>query len=284
MKAGTEALVQYLWEHPDIVETRRHEPRLFYRARRVAMDSEGIKRATGRQQIQSDFKGVISSAFHENKKVVFDKTPRYISDPRMAPLVMCLTPWVKMVALLRNPIDRIISQYNFENEKRVRQHRPMVDWDTWISRDLQLLNETGVIRDWNSVNFEEFSGSRQEKEAWERYLGTPGPQMIVGRGLYAIQLRHWFVEMDRFGKSRSDLLVLQSEKLKEDTQGEYNRLLRFLGLPLHQLGDARPKHATRDSGIPMPQQIQEQLEKFYAPYNRQLSDLLGADWDGVWES
>jgi hypothetical protein len=47
MKAGMDALVQFLVDHPDIVETRKPEVLLFYRTRNAAMDSERDKKSCG---------------------------------------------------------------------------------------------------------------------------------------------------------------------------------------------------------------------------------------------
>ena len=94
---------------------------------------------------------------------------------------------------------------------------------------------------------------------------------IIGdqRGLYVIQIEHYLSAMDRVGKPRSDLFVLQSEAFRRNRQKEYNKLLK--------------KHTTTttEHSIPMPESIRKRLSELYRPYNERLFKLLG--WDRVWD-
>ena len=156
----------------------------------------------------------------------------------------------------------------------------MVDWKVWIEDDLKLLRKAGVVQDWNEVDFGSFAGSDAEMLAWKRYIRNPNSQMLVGRGLYAIQLEHYFAVMDKAGKPRSDLLIVRSEELRQQTQEVYNKILDFLDLPLHSLRDSSEKHETPQGAMPLPKDLRRKLEQFYEPYNQRLYKLLG--WDNVW--
>lgn len=102
-------------------------------------------------------------------------------------------------------------------------------------------------------------------------------QALVGKGVYAIQLRRWMAAMEKAGKSRKDLFVVRSDLLRTGTQKEYSRLLDFLGLPEHRLRDASLQHTTsRSATPPLPGHLRAELEDFYRPYNLQLEDLLGS--------
>lgn len=156
----------------------------------------------------------------------------------------------------------------------------MVDWETWIQDDIDLLRRAGVLQDWNQVDFEEFSGSDAELFAWKKYLRSRTSQMIVGRGLYSLQIEHYFVAMEKAGKPRSDLLVLRSEELRDETQSVYDRVIDFLDLPRHVLNDTTAKHETQKRSTPIPADLRRELEELYEPYNRRLNTLLG--WNSVW--
>lgn len=156
----------------------------------------------------------------------------------------------------------------------------MVDWATWIQDDIELLRQAGVLQDWNQVNFEEFSGSEAELLAWKKYLRSRTSQMIVGRGLYSLQIEHYFAAMEKAGKPRSDLLVLRSEELRKETQSVYDRVIKFLDLPRHVLNDTTAKHETQKTSTPIPADLRRQLEKIYEPYNRRLDKLMG--WNSIW--
>jgi hypothetical protein len=161
----------------------------------------------------------------------------------------------------------------------------MVTWRQWIDDDLKSLRKAGVIANRTLQELEQFSGSREEAEAWQNYTRSRTSQFFLGRGLYAIQFRQWYAAMDRIKKSRSDLLPVRSEAVKNDTQGEYSKILSFLGLEDHILSYAGAHHvtSTKEEHVPMPKSIRRELEEFYAPYNKQLYELLGDEWSGVWD-
>ena len=157
----------------------------------------------------------------------------------------------------------------------------MVDWETWIRDDIQLLYQAGVLQDWNQVDFDDFSGSDAELFAWKKYLRSRTSQMIVGRGLYSLQIEHYYAAMDKAGKPRSDLLILRSEELRDETQSVYDRVIDFLHLPKHFLNDTTAKHETQKSSTPIPIYLRKQLEELYEPYNRRLNRLMG--WNTIWK-
>lgn len=156
----------------------------------------------------------------------------------------------------------------------------MVDWETWIQDDIERLRRAGVLQDWNKVDFDEFSGSAAELFAWKKYLRSPTSQMIVGRGLYSIQIENYFAAMEKAGKPKADLLVLKSEELRENTQLVYDQVIDFLDLPRYILNDTTAKHETHKTSTPMPQSLRKQLEALYEPYNQRLKKVLG--WESVW--
>jgi len=158
----------------------------------------------------------------------------------------------------------------------------MVDWEVWIEDDLQLLTEAGVVQDWDEVDFDSFAGSEAEMLAWKTYIRNPNSQMLLGRGLYAIQLEHYFTAMDKAEKPRSELLVIRSEELRDHTQEVYSKILDFLHLPPHTLPDASQKHETPPGAMPLPDHLRKKLEQLYEPYNRRLYKLLG--WENVWNT
>lgn len=291
MKGGTHALIDYLWQHPNVVRNYRDKKELhFYDVNTFKRNESGIpqrqnqiayaeKFAVGYPDLFSD---PIQRIAKEDMYAI-DDSPRYLlwSD-RTPEAIMCVSPWAKLMAILRNPIDRAVSHFRFEDEARQRNKRPMVDWEVWIEDDLQLLKKVGVVRDWNETDFDGFAGSEEEMLSWKRYLRQPNSNMILGRGLYAIQLEQYFVAMEKAGKSRSELLVMQSEDLLSNTQAAYDRMLEFLDLQPHRLEDSQPKHRTTHRAEPLPDHLRKKLEVFYEPYNRRLYSLL--QWDNVWDA
>ena len=157
----------------------------------------------------------------------------------------------------------------------------MVDWEKWVYDDLRLLRKAGVLQDWTKVDFDEFSGSAQELLAWKTYLRNASSQMIIGRGLYTLQIEQYFSAMDRAGKPRSDFLAVRSEELRSNTQEVFDSVLEFLGLPSHHLGDFSARHETGKNVTAIPLHLKKELEDLFTPYNQRLYKLLG--WEDVWQ-
>jgi hypothetical protein len=263
-----------------------------------------------------------------------DLTPHYIylSD-RVPQRIMCIVPWVKLFALLRNPVDRAFSNYNmkfaiFTSQQKKRQQqqqrrpppkprrqlkqrilpfRSAVErrdgggrggggvvtaptFDEYVRMDIAALYETGVLQDWNTVDFQSFSGSEQEFRAWQAYINS-GLNAPVGMGLYSIMLKHLFRQFELHGKSiANDFLAIPSEQLQHDTDATYGRVLDFLGVPRISL-DAYPAQNSaasklKPTNLPpkMSPETEQLLKDVFEPYNRELASLLGSEWENIWST
>ena len=288
MKAGTHAVTASLWEHPDIVPTTGFEPMHFYdTAENVVQSDQGIDALQTRNHYAQSFQTAIPDValFQQLKSnpqlKAFESSPRYlIHSDRIPNLIGCVTPWVKLLAILRNPVDRVESHYRFIDQARRRQKKPMVDWETWIAHDLRLLTQAGVWNNKTTTN----RTQAEEHLAWKTYQRRPGSYQIVGRGMYVIQLEQYLQTMRNWNISKDNLMVLQSERFRDSQsrQAEYDRLLDFLELAPHTLvNTTSDEHVTERNALPMPDHIRAQLTDLYAPYNQRLYQLLG--WDRVWD-
>ena len=283
MKAGTTALNWHLSNHPLVatVCVRIKEMHFFDYRFEPYRTNQGILRADARNAYRELVDRVFnaSETLGKNPKMIaFDDSPRYLFSSDLIPAsVLCVAPWVKVIALLRNPVDRAYSHFtmakNGENNRNVE-----ITVEEWFQRDLDDLRRVGVIQD--KIPLSQFSGSDEELKAWRAYtrLGTHAP---IGRGLYAIQLRHWFKAFDDFGKSRSDVFVINSELMKEKTEMVYEQVLNFLQLPAFQLVEEDIFHGNYSA--PLNNETRRKLNEFFAPYNHELYALLGPEWDGVWD-
>lgn len=213
------------------------------------------------------------------KVISMESSPRYLlNSDRIPQVILCTVPWVKFLVIVRDPITRAESQYRYLDEARRADDKPMVDWQTWIDDDLRLLKEAGV-----------FAASNRDEErlAWKRYQRRPNSNMIVGRGLYVLQLLDYYEAMDAINKPRSDMLVLQSERFRRHQQSDYHIVLKFLNLPPHALQNVTGYvHATEhseESASSMPATIKENLREIYKAYNERLYTLLQWRQDLRWD-
>ena len=293
-KGGTTALAHYLYNHPNILKLPKKELHFFdedldQRADIISSEVKVIRAKLALSYYQESVIGnfiPLQKFQMDSSKSVIDATPNYLfPSDRVPQRICCIAPWVKLICLLRNPVDRAFSQYNMQFNRDLanpKTRRGFASFEEYIELDMKVLLETGVMQDWSVVDFEQYSGSQQEFDAWKLYtkLGLNSP---VGRGLYSIQIRHWLKAMKDCGKSRSDLLVLQSEDMKVAADDIYAKVIEFLNLQPHHMESYGKVHTTSYRTSQIDLSIRKKLEDFYGPYNNQLAQLLGKEWTGVWE-
>ena len=286
MKAGTTALSDYIHQHPEVIRHKRKEIHFYDFKFKQCTKKHGILRKCGRIRYNQVFTKtarlypLLKSGANPNLSIV-DDSPRYLFLSDIVPArVLCVTPWAKIIAILRNPIDRAYSQYTMK-EYGDRDENVAVTFEKWIQRDMDDLRSTGVVQD--KIPLADFAGSEEELMAWKRYtrLGTHAP---IGRGLYALQLRHWFKAYEEHGLKRKDSFhIIQSEYMRENTDEVYDDVVNFLGLHKSRLRDDEEKYVGHYHD-PIQNATRDMLDDFYRPYNKELYDLLGDDWQGVWDS
>ena len=238
-KAGTTALYNYLIQHPQVVPVLKKElmffdcnfPKgdLWYRSFYPLTDEVGDGQITG------------------------EASPSYLYDPNSARRSFEMVPDVKLIALLRNPIDRAYSGY-----------------------------QASLKNGYDDVSFEEAIALEEERLAGEeeKILADIKYPMrdyrvysYLHRGIYVRQLKQWFEFFPR-----EQMLVIQSEKLFEDTPSVYEKVLDFLGLDAFELDDYRKIHAGSYVSE-MDEKTRADLNDYFAPHNAELYEMLGVDFD-----
>ena len=283
-KGGTTALAYYLYNHPSVVYLPLKELHVFDEDLDALqeMSSTQLNQTALLHYYQHDVIGsmVNLSQFRlDPNKQALDATPNYLyASDRTIPRLLCAAPWVKLIVLLRNPIDRAFSQYHMQYHRDLRhpeyrkQHNSVLSFDEFVDLDLQVLDELGIT---SSTTFPE--------DGWREYTKW-GLNAPVGRGLYWIQLQHLFETMKQYQKPSSDLLILQSERYRQFPNETYQQVLEFLNLPHFELPQyGTDIHKTQYGSFHMKESTKAKLEQFYAPHNAKLADLLGDEWRDVWK-
>lgn len=314
MKSGTQALTHYLWQHPLFLRKHKGMEIHFFNNHDYMATPKGIPVLDNQKRYAQRFQKSHANFFTDPlgtrsvarpTGLLLDSTPYYLlGTDRIPQAIACVAPWAKLLAILRNPVDRAASHYRYLHQARFEHHKPMVDWEVWVDHDIRMLRDAGVLRNTNhddhiesnNENDDSFAGSHEEYQAWVRYLrNATHSQQIVGRGLYAIQITHYLQVLQKMhhsndndhdtsvqyhNNSSSQLLVIPSEELRTHTQEVYDRVCHFLGVPLHTLNDTAPHHeTTHNTGVPMPAHVRATLVKIFRPYNARLFRLLG--WDAA---
>lgn len=310
MKGGTQALHKILISHPRILTASKGHGELHFFSNRglkrnLPEDSPALKSAFSktipRQDLRDGFESILNDreGLNSRRNGTYDITneqnidmvgihsaPIYLLSGRSVPArLMCVAPWTKVIAILRNPIDRAFSHYNFVHDWNKRRK---LTFQEFIAEDIRLLKKVGLIQDWSRTGFETFSGSVREFEAWETYVKRAQNKGPVGRGLYAIQLEIWMDEFRKVNKSiEDDLLVLRSEETKDNPKDAFHQSVEFLGLERRRAKHSvieKDHHKTEYVHNGMSNGTYNMLYDLFEPYNQRLYNLLGEDdWGGVWD-
>jgi hypothetical protein len=157
-----------------------------------------------------------------------------------------------------------------------KQNTRIPNFEAYIQTDLDALIETGVIQDWSEVDFDTYFNSSAMQEAWRSYVNS-GLNAPIGMSLYALQLKP-FLELP------NDFLAIQSEKLKTYPNQTYGQVLDFLGLKRITLNTYPVVNgASRKRKTVVDNRTQSLLRSVFEPFNRKLGELLGREWESVWD-
>ena len=247
MKAGTSSLYRYLIQHPKIIPPIRKEIGRFFYAKNY-----NVKK--GEPWYRAHFP---SQKIRERGCITGEATPNNFFHPLAARRIANFIPNVKLILLLRNPIDRAYSHYH--HNLRMCFNEPL-SFEDAIKKENERLKgaKDEILRD---------GGGWGTKK---HYRG----KSYLARGFYVNSLKVWF---DFF--PRAQFLILSSKDFSKTPVKVIKRVTKFLDLPewepkikkKYNIGRyPRMNHFTR-----------EKLKKFFEPYNKQLNDMLGIDfgWD-----
>lgn len=104
-KAGTSALDYYLRQHPELHMPDKKELHFF--------DAE--KYFSGESPNYANYHCYFRSSVQQ--KMRGDVTPAYIYLPQCIPRMYAYNPQMKLIGVLRNPVDRAFSHWNMERDK-----------------------------------------------------------------------------------------------------------------------------------------------------------------------
>ena len=234
-RCGTTTLYRALSQHRSIAPPLRKEPQYF-----TLHADKGVR------WYRAHFPTAANRRAHERRTgeplLTFEATPYYLYHPSAPGRAAATVPEAKLVALLRNPVDRAFSHYQ---HTRSRGLEPLPFADAIAAEAERLV-------------------TADESQRLHSY---------VSRGRYAEQLQRWLAEFPR-----SQVLVLRSEDLFDDIASTVARVVSFLGLSPMPAVPLAPAAAPRPR---LDDPVRERLQAEFAAPNRDLADLLATDvwWD-----
>jgi hypothetical protein len=237
-KAGTTSLHHHLVDHPQVSEPTIKEIHYF---------DQAYHRGPGWYRAHFE-------PCRAPEEITGESTPYYLFHPLVPERVARNLPEAKLIALLRNPIDRAYSHHNHECASSYEN----LPFDEAVEREEERLRgeEERMVRDHRYRSF-----SHQHHS-------------YLARGRYAEQLERWF---EQVGRER--ILVLGAEDLFEDPAGAVEAVQRFLDLEPLPPSDLAPRNVRSYS--PIPGKLRAKLKTIFEPHNQRLYELLGRDfgWD-----
>jgi hypothetical protein len=233
-KAGTTALYAYLRWHPGIAGPSWKEVSYFDR-----------HYGKGDRWYRGHF------PIHSGGRVVGEASPGYLFHPLAPERVRRTVPKAKLIVLLRDPVDRALSQYHHE----VALGREPLSFEEAIEAEPER--------------------TRGEEERMQREPGYFShawwDHAYLARGRYAEQLERWLTTFPR-----EQLLIVASADLARSPAESYGEILEFLGAPPHELDSYPRVYEQRYQEMAAP--TRRGLAEHFAEPNRRLYELLGRDF------
>jgi hypothetical protein len=233
-KSATTAFYSLLTKHPNVEPAAMKELHFFDRPDRFDDGVEWYRRCFPLPQYKNG-----------RRSITGEKTPYYLFHPHVPKRMAEVVPFVRLIVLLRNPVDRAYSHYH--------HHISIIEKGRWSEETLNL----------------RVSG-RKEPRTFEEAIVQQNSTYLP-RGIYVDQLLRW---SEYFSKEQT--LVLKSENFFEHTTETMRLVQDFLDLPYQQLD--LPPRKTDHRYEPMDPATRRRLEAYFEPHNQRLYEYLGVDF------
>ncbi len=244
-KSGTTSLYDYITSHPSVARARYKEVHYF-----------SLRHKYGKLWYRSNFQTNFSRRrFYEKtgqKLLSGEASPYYLFHPAVPDRMKAVLPDVKLIVILRNPVDRAYSHYHHTSRKNQEP-----------------------------LSFEEAIRAEEARCTGERERLLRDPDFVplhyrnhsyLSRGVYADQLENWF---KYYG--REQFLILATEDLRKDPQRTLDRVFDFLGATPLRVGGLRDRNV--GDYKEMGKETRKFLIEYFRPYNQRLYKMLHRSFD-----
>jgi hypothetical protein len=241
-RCGTTSMYKTLREHPAVLPAALHKGVHYF-------DTSYDR---GMAWYRGHFPRTATAARVERRTgtrpVTFESSPYYMFHPLAADRIARDLPGVKVVILLRDPVERAYSAHAHELARGFETE----DFETALAlEDSRLAGEV------------------------ERILAEPGYTSHSHQHHAYLQRGRYVEHLERleaiFGRDR--MHVVDSHRFFTDPESVYDATLEFLGLP-HTGYPVFERHNARPRS-PLPEDLRRRLDEHFAPYDDRLATWLG---------
>ena len=234
-KGGTTSLQRLLEQHPNVFLPRTKELHYF-----------SLHYAKGEAWYRTHFDEAAA------QQLCGEITPYYVFHPEAPKRISQLLPQAKLIVLLRDPVNRALSQYF--HSKRLGLE-PLELEKALKAEDSRLSGANEVLI---------HPGGRHQSHQEHSYLS---------RSRYEKQLPIW---QNIYPKKQ--LLVLRSEDLFEQPELVWERVLKFLELPLIPLPAIVPANSGKGEAAKVVPKLRNALRKQLQPTYSWAANEHGLEW------
>ncbi len=229
-KCGTTSLFYYLQQHPKILVPHKKEINFFNHHFEL-----------GVPWYLAHFPAIADS----QQFITGEASPFYLYNEQVIARIKQLFPETKLIAMLRNPIERTISEY-YHSTNHGLEHRSLAEL---ITLEQKLLE------------------TKPRNEAMQQFG-------YLLNGIYVEKIAKWMASFPA-----ENILILKSESFFEETATVMEQVWQFLDVP----PQTQKQHIRYNVGSypPVTPEIKQRLQEFFIPYNRELEEYLGRkfNWD-----
>lgn len=240
-KSGTSSLFRYIGQSPHVELPAEKEVHFFDMNFREGVDWYASRFPPARSR----------GALRRRGRITGESSPYYLFHPLAPQRAKEVLPDVRLLALLRNPVERAVSHY---------YHEVGIGFE-----DLPLPVALDREQDRLAGEAERLAADPTYESFAHRHFS------YQARGVYVDQLSAW---RSLFGDDQ--LLVISSDRLFADTHAQMSEVYEFLGLP------GKPPRSfeayNQRDYPPMPAEVEERLSAHFAEHNVRLKAFLGDDF------
>jgi hypothetical protein len=193
----------------------------------------------------------------DGRMTITGEASPYIAHPPAPARAAEVVPEARLIALLRNPVDRAYSAY----QQSLRRGRITRTFEEVIEKEKALL--LGAPE----------SGEEREEYLDEAKKSSENRSQALYKGIYVEHLARW---SGHFGRER--MLILKSEDFFARPQEVLQQVFAFLDLPGWEPDPSvfeRKRNSRRYER--MDPETRRKLEEYFEPHNQRLYDFLGRD-------
>ena len=241
-RCGTTSLFRYLAAHPVVV------PPLFQKG--IHFFDLNYRRGPRWYRGQFPLRSIANRRIANagQRAVSGEASPYYVFHPLVAGRIARDLPEVKLIVLLRDPVDRAFSAHRQETARGFETES--------FERALEL-EETRLAGEIERIQAEpDYVSFHHQHHAY------------LARGRYAEQLKRLFDLIDQ-----ERVLVVESTSFFSTPRVVWERVLEFLGLPTWY-PPVFGRHNAQASA-PLSDRLRERLENYFEPHDAELTTLLG---------